>query len=319
MPKIFVIGGITDSMKSKLSPKFQLIFVDDVGAPNSWLEANGDEVSYVLTNGHDGIEDNYFSLLPNLKLISNYGVGYDAINIDMALERNVLVTHTPGVLSDEVATTALLLLLSCFRELRANEDHVRSGEWEASGNFRLSRSADNRKIGILGMGRIGQAIADKLAPFHPEILYHARNKRNVPYRYFDSLEAMAGDADALICITTGGASTRHLVNADVLRALGSEGILINVSRGSVVDENALIKALQDNELGGAGLDVFENEPRVPEALRSMENVVLTPHIGSATVETRQAMGDLAVDNLIQHLADGSVISAVPEMAQRKSA
>ena len=319
MSKVFVIGGITEAMKSRLSPKFQLVYADDLEHPKSWLEKNGDGVPYVLTNGHDGIEDDYFALLPNLKLISNYGVGYDAINVDIALERSVMVTHTPGVLDAEVATMALLLLLCCFRELRANENHVRSGEWEVKGNFRLSRSADNRKIGILGMGRIGRAIAGKLAPFQPEIFYHARNKRDVPYQYCENLEAMAEEVDALICITPGGKSTRHLVNADILRALGPEGILINVSRGSVVDEKALIEALQNNVLGAAGLDVFENEPHVPEALRLMENVVLVRHIGSATVETRRAMGDLAVDNLIRHSADGSVISAVPEMAQEKPA
>ena len=252
--------------------------------------------------------------LPNLKAISCYGVGYDAIDAVGARERGVVVTHTPNVLNAEVATTTLLLLMSCYREVLRDDAYVRSGKWESDGNAPLTRSMDHQTIGILGLGRIGQAIADKLAPFGTTIVYHSRNRKDVAYRYYDNLTEMAGDVDALICITPGGPSTNGLVNAEVIDALGPQGTLINVSRGSVVDEDALIAALQDGRLGWAGLDVFAQEPKVPEALRLLPNVVLLPHVGSATVETRAAMGALTVDNLLQHLANGTVISPVPECA-----
>ena len=260
----------------------------------------------------DGIKPEYLHALPNLKLISNYGVGYDAIDTDLTNKGGILVTHTPNVLNAEVATTALLLMLACYRDFSFNENHARSERWLKHGNAPLSRTADNRTIGIIGLGRIGQAIADKLAPFNPRLLYHTRTRKDVPYEYFPDLKAMAEQAEVLICITPGGEQTRHLVNREVMEALGPEGVLINVSRGSVVDEAALIETLRSGKLGYAGLDVFENEPEIPEQLRESTNTVLTPHIGSATVETRAAMGQLAVDNLLQHVKDNSVLTPVPE-------
>ena len=191
---------------------------------------------------------------------------------------------------------------------------MRSGDWESKGNAPLSRSADNQTVGILGLGRIGQAIADKFAPFNSKIVYHARSKKFVDYTYYDDLTEMAKICDVLICITPGGASTHNLVNEKVLNALGPKGTLINVSRGSVVDQQALIAALAEGRLGWAGLDVFATEPKVPAALRALPNVVLLPHVGSATEETRAAMGNLTVDNILQHLKDGTVISPVPECA-----
>lgn len=195
-----------------------------------------------------------------------------------------------------------------------DDAYVRSGAWEAKGGAPLTRSADNQTIGILGLGRIGQAIADKLAPWNPKILYHSRSKKDVEYTYYDNLLAMAHDSDVIICITPGGPSTNKIVNAEVIEALGPNGTLINVSRGSVIDETALINALETGALGWAGLDVFEGEPHVPERLRALPNVTLLPHVGSATHETRAAMGNLTVDNLLQHLTDGTVVSAVPECA-----
>ncbi|MEZ5450995.1 MAG: 2-hydroxyacid dehydrogenase [Thiolinea sp.] len=314
MNNLLIIGGITPAMQEQLEQTFRLQFLRDLDDPQGWLEEHGAQFEYVLTNGHDGVKPEYMAALPGLKLISNYGVGYDAIDARLAAQRGILVTHTPDVLNAEVATTALLLLLACYRELLPNDAHVRSGRWATQGNAPLSRSADNRTIGIVGLGRIGQAIADKLAPFNSRILYHSRSEKDVPYEYFADLTAMARAAEVLICITPGGASTRHLINREVLEALGPDGVLINVSRGSVVDEAALIDALENGTLGRAGLDVFEQEPQVPERLRALPNVVLTPHVGSGTVETRAAMGQLTVDNLLQHVKDGTVISPVPECA-----
>lgn len=305
MPDLLQIGGITDEMRARLEAAFTIHQLDDF---------DPEEITHVVTNGHDGVNPDLMASLTNLKVISGYGVGYDAVDADEAARRKIVVTHTPNVLNDEVATTAVLLFLACYRELLRDDAYVRSGDWATKGGAPLTRSADNQTVGILGLGRIGQAIADKLAPWSPEIVYHTRSEKDVPYTYYDNLTEMAFDCDVLICITPGGTETEKLVNADVLSALGPTGTLINVSRGSVVDEEALIEALQDGTLGWAGLDVFEVEPNVPESLRDLPNTVLLPHVGSATAETRAAMGALTVDNLLQHLQDGTVISPVPECA-----
>lgn len=305
MPDLLQIGGITDTMRERLEAAFTI---------HQTKRYNADEITHIVTNGHDGVKPELMASLPNLKMISGYGVGYDAVDADEAARRGIIVTHTPNVLNEEVATTAVLLMLACYREVLRDDAYARSGDWEAKGGSPLTRSADNQTIGILGLGRIGQAIVDKLAPWNPTILYHTRSKKDVPYTYYDNLVAMAHDCDVLICITPGGASTNKIVNADVMEALGPTGTLINVARGSVVDEAALIDALQSGKLGWAGLDVFEAEPHIPPALAALPNTVLLPHVGSATVETRAAMGALTVDNLLQHLKDGTVISAVPECA-----
>lgn len=305
MPNLLQIGGITEAMHDRLEAEIDIHQLDDF---------DPEAIEYVITNGHDGVKPDILASLTNVKVISCYGVGYDAIDAEEAARRGIVVTHTPNVLNEEVATTAVLLMLACYRELLRDDAYVRSGDWAAKGNAPLTRSADNRTVGILGLGRIGQAIAEKLDPWNAKILYHSRRAKVVPYTYCDSLINMARQSDVLICITPGGPATRKIVNAEVLEALGPQGTLINVSRGSVVDEVALIAALQSGKLGWAGLDVFDDEPRVPKALRDLPNTVLLPHVGSATVETRAAMGALTVDNLLQHLKDGTVISPVPECA-----
>lgn len=303
MPELLQIGGITDAMRARLEKHFTL----------RWLENYApEEVTHVVTNGHDGVSPDLMASLTNLQMISVYGVGYDAVDAVEAARRGIIVTHTPNVLNQEVATTTILLMLACYREVLRDDAYVRSGAWATKGNAPLTRSADKQTVGILGLGRIGQAIADKLAPWDAEIVYHTRREKDVPYTYYADLTAMAAACDVLICITPGGPSTEKMVNAEVINALGPQGTLINVSRGSVVDETALIEALTSGKLGWAGLDVFADEPRVPQALRDLPNTVLLPHAGSATVETRAAMAALAVDNLLQHRQDGSVISAVPE-------
>ena len=312
MADLLLIGGATPQMLERLEATFTIHRLADAADPAAWLVEHGAKIQYVATNGHDGVKPDYIKAMPNLKLISCYGVGYDAIDTRLARAGGIMVTHTPNVLNAEVASTALMLMLACYRNLLADDAHVRSGDWETNGNAPLSRSADNQVVGIVGLGRIGQAIADKLAPFNATILYHSRSQKMVPYQYYGSLVDMAQAADVLICITPGGEETNKLVNLEVIHALGPKGTLINVSRGSVVDETAMIAALQDGRLGWAGLDVFEQEPKVPEALRALSNVVLLPHVGSASHETRAAMGDLTVDNLLQHLNIGTVISPVPE-------
>jgi lactate dehydrogenase-like 2-hydroxyacid dehydrogenase len=261
---------------------------------------------------HGGVKRADMERLPKLKVISNYGVGYDAIDTPAAVERGIVVTHTPDVLNDEVANTAVMLLLACARNLISNEHYLRAGRWQKDGSAPLSTSVRDKLVGFVGFGRIGQTIAEKLHVFGSNIAYHTRNEKDVPYRYYADLIQLASDADFLIVITPGGPETRHLIDNKVIDALGPDGCLINIARGSVVDEQALIAALKTGRLGKAGLDVFENEPIVPDALIAMDNVVLQPHVGSATVETRQAMGDLAVQNLITFHLSGKAVAPVPE-------
>ncbi len=312
-PDLLIIGEITPRMADRFAAAFTCHYLGEIKNTEQFLATDALSVEAIATTGHDGVPDDLLDGLPAVKIISNYGVGYDAINVDKAVSKNIIVTHTPDVLNEEVATTALMLLMAVSRELIVNDSYIRKGNWSKKGNTPLSRAVDGMSVGILGYGRIGQAIARKLEAFSCQISYHAQTVRpDSPHRYYNNLTRMADDVTALIVITPGGPSTYHLVNGDVIAALGPEGILINVARGSVVDENALIAALKQKRLGAAGLDVFAAEPHVPEVLFTMDNVVLTPHIGSATVETRRAMGDLTVDNLIQYFSDGQVITPIPE-------
>ena len=312
MPGLLVIGDITGEMRDRLTGRMNIHDASGIDDMTAFLGRHGADLHYALTDGHYGVPRDWMDAMPNLKLISNYGVGYDAIDVGLSVSRQIMVTHTPTVLNDEVATTALMLMLAGYRNLLASDAYVRAGMWPRDGHMALSRSADNRRVGILGLGRIGLALARKLEPFHAEISYHNRNPRDVPYRHFADLTEMASACEVLFVVTPGGADTRKLVSREVIEALGPDGMLINVSRGSVVDEAALVAALEDGRLGAAGLDVFEDEPNVPAPLFDMKNVVLTPHIGSATVETRRAMGNLVIDNLLQHQSDGRVLSPVPE-------
>ncbi|WP_299685119.1 2-hydroxyacid dehydrogenase [uncultured Tateyamaria sp.] len=306
MPDLLQIGGITGDMRARLAERFTIHQMGD--------DYPADAITHIVTNGHDGVPAAVLEACQNAKVAASYGVGYDAIDTNACVARGMLVTHTPDVLNQEVATTAIMLMLTSFRNFLSDEAHARSGAWERDGNAPLSRSADGRRVGILGLGRIGQAIADKLKAFDADIHYHTRSPKDVPYTYHADLVDMARAVEVIICITPGGAATRHLINREVMEALGPDGTLINVSRGSVVDEAALVTALQDGKLGYAALDVFEQEPKIPDALKSMSNVVLLPHVGSGTHETRAAMGNLVVDNLLSHLDTGRVVTPVPECA-----
>lgn len=313
-PSLLMIGGATDEMMSRLTPEFTIHKLSEISDLDAWAGEYGASVEAVMTNGHDGVPPAVMAALPNLKAVSGYGVGYDAVDTGACVARGIKVSHTPNVLNGEVANTTLLLLLAGLRNFRHDEAWARSGNWEAKGNAPLSTSPDGKTIGILGLGRIGQEIADRLSVFNPTIVYHTRSKKDVPYKYYADLVEMAGDCDVLVCITPGGPSTNRIVNKDVLEALGPKGMLINVSRGSVVDEDALVAALDSGKLGLAGLDVFEREPHIPDALKASDRTVLLPHVGSGTHETRAAMGALTVDNLLQWKADGSVKTPVPECA-----
>lgn len=315
-PGLLQIGGITPRMAERLDAEFTVHPLPaDAGQRETLLAARAGQIEAVVTNGHDGVPPEIMAALPRLRIISSYGVGYDAIDAVAAARRGIVVAHTPEVLNDEVANTAILLWLATARKLVAHDAYVRAGRWETEGAAPLTASPQNRTVGIVGLGRIGQAIADRLPVFGAEVVYFSRRQKDVPYRFYGDLVEMARDCDVLICITPGGPETRHLIGAEVIDALGPEGILVNVARGSVVDETAMVAALEEGRLGGAGLDVFEAEPKVPEALLAMENVVLQPHVGSATKETRQAMGDLTCDNLSAFFREGKALRVVPECAQ----
>lgn len=313
MPDLLLIGRVmTDRMRETLAKSFTVHTLFDQDDQQGWLARNGAAMTMVLTDGHWGVVPEIMQHLPNLKMISCYGVGYDNIDAKACAARGIMVTHTPNVLNVEVANTAILLWLATSRRLVRDDRFVRDGKW-SSAAAPLTRSVENRKVGILGLGRIGEELASRLSIFNADISYHSRNEKpDVSYQYFGSLLEMAKAVEVLFCITPGGSATHHLVNREVCNALGPDGTLINVGRGTVVDEVEMVKALQDGRLGNAGLDVFEHEPKVPVELLGMDNVTLLPHVGSATVETRQAMGDLACRNLSQFLTDGTVISPVPE-------
>ena len=266
----------------------------------------------IVASGDSKVGADLIAQLPALEVISVMGVGYDGIDVAAAKAQGVLVTHTPAVLNDDVADLAIALMLAWARQIPRADRFVRAGEWP-KGPLPLGRKLSGARLGLVGMGRIGQAIALRAAAFGMTIAYTARSaKRDLPHAYLPSAAALAAQSDFLVVITPGGAGTRHLVDAAVLAALGPQGCLVNVARGSVVDEAALIAALSAGEIAGAALDVFESEPDVPQALREMDNVVLTPHIGSATAQTRRAMAALAFDNLDARLSGQPVPTPVPE-------
>lgn len=265
----------------------------------------------LITSGSTGAGASLIHGLPKLELIAVDGVGYDAIDLDAAHLRGVRVTNTPDVLTDDVADLAIGLMIAVHRRLCVGDRYVREGRWASQGAMPLARSASGRRIGLVGLGRIGGAIARRAQPMAATIAYTSRTHRpDAPYRYFRNIAALAAESDVLVLAVPGNAGTARLVDRHVLSALGPDGVLINVSRGSVVDEDALVEALAGGGLGGAGLDVFADEPHVPAELLALQNVVLQPHAGSATLETRAAMAGLVVANLTAHFEGRPLVSPV---------
>jgi lactate dehydrogenase-like 2-hydroxyacid dehydrogenase len=281
----------------------------------SLLARIGPQVEALCTGGHTGVKSDeaLISALPKLRVIANYGVGYDSIDVAAAARRGIVVTNTPDVLTEEVADTALGILLMTVREMSKAETYLRAGRWAKEGDYRLTPSLRDRSVGILGLGRIGKAIARRCEAFGLPISYFGRHwQGDVPYRYYDNLVAMARDVDTLIAVIPGGAGTRNIVDAAVLDALGPNGVFINVARGSIVDEAALISALKNKKILAAGLDVYVGEPNLDPAFLQLDNAVLLPHVGSASVLTRAAMCQLVVDNLAAYLDRKPPPAPVPE-------
>ncbi len=270
----------------------------------------GERVRAVATDGHAGVPADVMAACPNLGMAASYGVGYDAIDIPACKARGIRVSNTPDVLNDAVAEITVGLMIALCRRIPQADAYVRAGRWPAA-HFALTGELSGAHAGILGLGRIGKEIARRLQAMKMRVSYHGRREQPYePYRYYSDLEAMARDVDWLVVIAPGSAETRGIVSRRVMEALGPTGALVNVARGALVDETALVELLADGRLGGAALDVFEAEPTVPEALWTMENVVLSPHQGSATHKTRSAMGDLVVRNLAAFFAGDPLLTPV---------
>jgi lactate dehydrogenase-like 2-hydroxyacid dehydrogenase len=286
----------------RLQNEFQSIRLWEAPDRDAALKAAAPRVRAIAQFGHGKVDGKLMDALPKLEIISNFGVGVDAIDLEAAKKRGIVVTNTPDVLNDCVADCGMALVLNTLRKFPQSEGYLRSGFWPTRGPYPLATSVGGKTLGILGLGRIGEAIARRAQAFGMKIRYHNRSRKNVSYAYDADAVTLAKNSDVLLVITPGGAATSKLVDARVLDALGPQGYLVNVARGSVVDEPVLLRYLQEKKIAGAGLDVYEHEPKVPAEFYALDNAVLFPHVASATVETRKAMGDLQVENLHLHFA-----------------
>lgn len=305
---VLVPGKIHERVLTRLKESF-----DVVEANPSTLDAEAaGKIRGVAVSGT--FDSAAIDSLPKVELISSFGVGYDGVDAKHAATKGIIVTNTPDVLNDEVADTAIGLLLNAVRELPRAENWLRAGNWKPGQNYPLSRfSLKGRHVGIYGLGRIGQEIAKRLEPFKVKISYHTRTRHaTAPYGYYPSLKDLAEAVDTLISIVPKTQQTHKTINADILSALGPDGVFINVGRGWTVDEEALAAALKSGTIGAAGLDVFYNEPNVPASLLDLPNAVLLPHLASGSVPTRNAMADLVVDNLVEWFGKGRSLTPVPE-------
>ncbi len=307
------MGEMQESIASRL-PLHRLWLEAD---PKAWFAEWGPRIRAIATAGpHAPVDDALMGRLPKLEIVASFGVGYDHVDARAAARHGVIVTNTPGVLDDEVADTTIGLMIAAVRRLPEAERYLRAGQWPKA-PFALTASLRGRTVGILGLGRIGKAIATRVRAFGLEVVYHGRKRQeDVPYQFYASLVEMAKASDILIVVAPGGAATRHIVGAAVLDALGPDGVLVNVARGSLVDEKALIEALRTKRILAAGLDVFENEPEVPNELIALDNAVLLPHVGSASLKTRLAMADCLVDNLFAWADGKPPLTPVPETPWR---
>jgi len=306
-------GPVPSFVQEQIDEQFRVHRLHDAADPDAFLNDVSDRVRAMVNFNAIEVDAALMEQLPKLEIVANMGMGYDAVDAKWAGKHGIVVTNTPDVVTAETADTTIGLLLNTVRELSASERYLRNGGWLDKPYPLTVASLQDRSCGIIGMGRIGKAIAHRLEAFGLPIAYHTRNEvSDVPYRYYSDLVSMARDVDTLIAIVPGTPSTEKMVNREVLEALGSNGILINVARGSVVDEEALIEALQNGTILSAGLDVFEDEPNVPQALMDMDRVCLLPHVGTASVYTRRAMGQLVVDNLLSWAEGKGPLTPVAE-------
>lgn len=307
--KVLKQAGLPDALTAELREHYDLYELATLSEAE--FAAIAGEITVVITNGEAMVTRDFITSLPALKLIAVFGVGYDGVDVAAARDCGVAVTHTPGVLTDDVADLAIGLMLATSRKIVAAQKFIEQGGWQRGG-FQWTRKVSGARLGIIGMGRIGQAIAQRASAFNMQIVYTDRNIHgDLPWQYVADLLELAQQSDFLMVCAPGGAGTRALVNGPVLEALGPQGMLINISRGSVVDEEALINALDSKSIAGAGLDVFASEPNVPEKLQGRDNVVITPHMASATWETRREMSRLVLENVHAWFAGQPLVTPVP--------
>jgi lactate dehydrogenase-like 2-hydroxyacid dehydrogenase len=313
-PDILLMGPLKPVIANGLAPLFNVHRLADAKDREAFIAGVADRVRGIAVSfTTQKVDQALMSRLPRLEIVSTFGVGYDHIDAKWAGEHGIVATNTPDVLNEEVADTALGLLLCTVREFPQAERYLRAGKWVERAYPLSKATLRDRTVGMVGMGRIGKAIARRLEAFGVPIVYHTRNPQpGVPYRHYPKLVDMARDVDTLMAIVPGGAATQNLINAEVLEALGPRGIVINMARGSVVDEPALIRALRDKKILSAGLDVYVKEPEVPKELMEMDNVVLFPHLGSASEWTRTKMDQLVVDNLASWAAGKGPLTPVAE-------
>jgi lactate dehydrogenase-like 2-hydroxyacid dehydrogenase len=310
---VLVLKAIASDAMQALAARFTVHRLDQADDRDAFLQDIGPRIRGMAAAHQIQADAALFDRLPNLEVIANFGVGYDAVDVGEARRRGIIVTNTPDVLTDEVADLAVGLLLATIRQIPQTDRYLREGHWPKKGAYPLTATLRGRTIGILGLGRIGRAIAQRLEGFDVRIAYHGRRSQpDVAYTYHASLLDMARAVDVLMVVAPGTAETRNVVDAAVLAALGPEGVVINVARGSLIDEAALIEALEAGTIHSAGLDVFADEPHVPAALAALDHVVLLPHIGSASVHTRRMMGALVVENLDSWFSGRGPLTPVPE-------
>ena len=309
-PDILQIGPMMGHVEKALAEAYTVHRYWEADDPAALLDEVGPKVRAVATDGHHGCPVEVMEKLPDLEVIASYGVGYDAIDTEACRARGVRVTNTPDVLNDAVAELAIGLMIALCRRIPQADTHVREGWW-LEGGYPLTGELTGARLGILGLGRIGKEIARRAQAMKMRVAYHGRHEQPYePFEYYADLVAMARDVDWLVVIAPGSAETKGIVSRKVLEALGPKGHLVNVARGALVDEPAMVEMLSSGALGGAALDVFVDEPKVPEALFGLDNVVLSPHQGSATVKTRTAMGDLVVKNLAAHFDGRPLLTPV---------
>lgn len=312
MARVLQVGALKPALAGELAAAYDAPVLPEGEEREAWLAQHGAAVEVVVTSGRFGVDRALMERLPALRAIVSFGVGYDVTDVVAARERGIAVSHTPDVLTDCVADTAVGLALDTMRRLSAADRFVRRGGWPVEGDYPLTRRLSGARVGILGLGRIGRAIAHRLEAFGCPISYHSRRELDdAPYPFVGSALELARGVDLLVVATSGGSGSHHLVDRAVLEALGPDGFLVNIARGSVVDEDALVDLLARDRLGGAGLDVFADEPHVPEALLGLDSVVLLPHLASGTVETRADMVSLTLDNVSSWLTRGELLTPVP--------
>lgn len=308
---ILQVGPLGDETDARLQAQYDVLRLWEAPGGVDPLDGHASRITAVVTSVRHGCKAVLIDRLPQLRVICSWGVGYETLDVAAARARGIAVSNTPEVLDDCVADLAWALLLAAARRTAVADRYVKTGQWRAIGEFPLSTRVSGKRMGILGLGRIGEAIARRGLGFDMEVRYHNRRERaGVPYRHEPSLVALADWCDFLLVACEGGPATRHLVSAQVIEALGPKGIIVNIARGSVIDQAAMVRALAEGRLGGAGLDVLENEPAVPPELMAMDQVALTPHVGSATHDTRQAMADLVLDNLASFLAGRGLLTPI---------